>query len=254
MIVIPAVDIKAGRCVRLRQGRMEDETVYSDAPEEMAIRWVSQGAERLHLVDLDGAVQGKPVNREAAGRITSAVSVPVQLGGGVRSLDTIEAYLEAGVTQVILGTSAIKDPDFTETACREFPGRIILGIDARGERVAVEGWTEETGLSPSAICMRYQDLGVSAVIYTDILRDGMETGPNLEGARALARSLEIPVIVSGGISGIRDVARVARLARDGVAGMITGRALYQGTLDLRSAVSEAAKWRSLTSREAKLKL
>jgi phosphoribosylformimino-5-aminoimidazole carboxamide ribotide isomerase len=244
MIVIPAVDIKAGRCVRLRQGRMEDETIYSDAPEDMAQRWVSQGAERLHLVDLDGAAQGRPVNQEAVRRAASAVSVPVQLGGGIRSLETIETYLAAGVSQVILGTSAIKDPGFAEAACREFPGRIILGLDARGGKVAVEGWTEETGLSPASVGRRYQDLGISAIIFTDIERDGMESGPNVEGARVLARSLEIPVIVSGGISGIEDVAKVARLAQDGVAGMITGRALYQGSLDLAAAIRETKKWDS----------
>lgn len=239
MIVIPAIDIRAGKCVRLEQGEMDRETVYSDAPERMAARWVEQGAERLHLVDLDGAVQGRPVNREAVRKITDAVSIPVQLGGGIRDLDTIQAYLDLGIHQVILGTVAISHPDLLKTACRSFPGGIIVGLDARGDRVAVQGWTQDTETTLQDMARECERLGVSAIIYTDIQRDGMSMGPNIESTRALAQSTGVPVIASGGISGIQDVVRVSDLARDGVVGMITGRALYQGTLDLAEAIRAA---------------
>lgn len=240
MIVIPAIDLRNGCCVRLQQGNLSRETVYSDDPGAMAEQWVRQGAKRLHVVDLDGAVSGAPVNRDGVRGILEAVRVPVQLGGGIRDMAALEAYIKLGVDGIILGTSAIKDPGFLETACREFPGRIILGIDARGERVAVEGWTEETPLTPEEIARRSEKVGVSTIIYTDIRRDGMGTGPNVERTRALARSVAIPVIASGGISGIRDVAEVARLEPDGVIGMITGRALYQGTLSLPEAIQAAS--------------
>lgn len=239
MIVIPAIDIRAGKCVRLEQGEMDRETVYSDVPERMAARWVEQGAERLHLVDLDGAVQGRPVNREAVRKITDAVSIPVQLGGGIRDMDTIQAYLDLGIHQVILGTVAISHPDLLNTACRSFPGSIIVGLDARGDRVAVQGWTQDTETTLQDMARECERLGVSAIIYTDIQRDGMSTGPNIESTRALAQSTGVPVIASGGISGIQDVVRVSDLARDGVVGMITGRALYQGTLDLAEAIRAA---------------
>ena len=239
MIVIPAIDIRAGRCVRLEQGEMDRETVYSDAPEHMAVRWVEQGAERLHLVDLDGAVQGRPANREAVRKITDSVSVPVQLGGGIRDLDTIRAYLDLGIQQVILGTAAISHPELLKKACRSFPGHIIVGLDARGDRVAVQGWTRESETTLQDMTRACERLGVSAVIYTDIQRDGMSTGPNIDATRALARSTAVPIIASGGISGVQDIARVAALARDGVIGMITGRALYQGTLDLAEAIQAA---------------
>jgi phosphoribosylformimino-5-aminoimidazole carboxamide ribotide isomerase len=240
LLVIPAIDLRAGRCVRLRQGEMSQETVYSDIPESMAVQWVDQGARRLHVVDLDGAFQGRPVNRDAIRNIVRAISVPVQLGGGIRTLDTIEATLELGVDQVILGTSAIRDPDFLAEACRTFPDRIILGIDSRGEHVAVQGWTEETVMPPLDLARRCEGLGISSIIYTDIHRDGMSTGPNLEATVTLARSVSIPVIASGGISGIQDVARIAEMEPDGVIGMITGRALYQGTLDLAEAIRIAS--------------
>jgi phosphoribosylformimino-5-aminoimidazole carboxamide ribotide isomerase len=239
LIVIPAIDIRAGNCVRLEQGEIDRETVYSDAPERMAVRWVEQGAERLHLVDLDGAVQGKPVNRKTVRKIAESVSVPVQLGGGIRDLATIEAYLELGIDQVILGTAAITHPDLLKTACQSFPGCIIVGLDARGDRVAVQGWTRDTGTTLQDMARTCEHLGVSAIIYTDIQRDGMSTGPNIPSTRALAQSTKVPIIASGGISGIDDVARVADLARDGVVGMITGRALYQKTLDLAEAVRVA---------------
>lgn len=220
---------------------MSRETVYSDDPAAMARQWAALGAERLHLVDLDGAVQGRPVNREVVQRIADAASVPVQVGGGIRNLDAIESYLDGGVEQVILGTSAIRDPGFLDTACKAFPNRIILGLDARGERVAVQGWTEETELTPLEIAGRCEEFALFAIIYTDIHRDGMSTGPNLEATLALARSVRIPVIASGGISGPGDVRAVSRLEPDGVIGMITGRALYQGTLDLPEAVRIASE-------------
>ncbi|MFH1243411.1 MAG: 1-(5-phosphoribosyl)-5-[(5-phosphoribosylamino)methylideneamino]imidazole-4-carboxamide isomerase [Pseudomonadota bacterium] len=241
MIVIPAIDIKDGCCVRLRQGRMSEETVFSDAPEEMAMKWFECGAERLHLVDLDGAVQGRPVNKEVIQRIVRSVPMPVQLGGGVRDMPTLEAYFEIGLRYLILGTVAHKDPEFLMEACRRFPGQIILGIDVREGQVAVEGWREEISLSPVALARRFEGSGVSAIIYTDIQRDGMRTGPNVEGTRALAKSIRIPVIASGGISEISDVLDLLALSGDGVIGMITGRALYDRSLDLAEAIRACKK-------------
>lgn len=236
MIVIPAIDVKAGRCVRLKQGLMTKETVYSEIPEEMAVKWHEKGAERLHIVDLDGAAGGRPVNEKVIERTVKAVSIPVELGGGIRDIETIETYLNLGVHWVILGTAAYKDPDFVTLACKKFPGRIIIGIDAKNGRVALEGWTEETDLSPVEMAKTYERVGISAVIYTDIKRDGMGTGPNVEATRELAETVKIPVIASGGISGIDDVAKLLMIADCGVIGMITGRALYEGTLDLEEAI------------------
>lgn len=236
MIVIPAIDIKNGRCVRLQQGKMSKETVYSEVPEEMAVRWYSEGAERIHLVDLDGAVERRPVSGEIVKKIVNAVPIPIQIGGGIRDVQTIKSYLDLGVEQIILGTVAFKDPGFIATACEKFPGRIILGIDAKEGRVAIEGWTEETGISPIEMARRYESLDISSIIYTDIKRDGMGTGPNIEATRDLAESIDIPVIASGGISGIDDVKTVLSLERYGVTGMITGRALYEGTLRLADAI------------------
>ena len=239
MIVIPAIDIKGGRCVRLKQGRMDDETVFSDVPEEMALKWFDQGAERLHVVDLDGAAQGKAVNREVIKRIISAIPIPVELGGGVRDMSTLEAYFELGLRYVILGTVVFKDPEFVRRACDRFPGKIILGIDARKDCVAVEGWTEEVSTTPVELAKRFEDTGVAAIIYTDIYRDGMRTGPNVEVTRTLAKSVKPPVIASGGISGISDVLAVSNLSDDGVIGMIAGRALYDGSLGLAEAIKVA---------------
>jgi len=236
MIVIPAVDIKAGRCVRLKQGRMSEETVYSDDPAQVAMTWCTRGAERIHLVDLDGAVGGKRVNAEVIRRIARAVPVPVELGGGIRSLDSIEFYLEAGVEWVILGTLACKKPDLVEEACRRFPGRVMLAVDARGGRVAVEGWTEDTDRSAIDVAGRFDSLAIAAVIYTDIQRDGMSAGPNLRTTGELADALRIPVIASGGISGLDDIRKVLTLSGRGVVGVITGRALYEGTLNLEEAI------------------
>ena len=236
MIVIPAIDIKGGKCVRLRQGRMSDETVFSDIPEEMALKWFEQGAERLHLVDLDGAIKGEPINRKVIKRIVDAVPIPVELGGGIRDMGTVEAYFELGLHFLILGTAAYKDPEFAQRACDKFPGRIILGIDAREDHVALEGWTETIELSPAALAREFDGRGVAAVIYTDILRDGMRTGPNVEATRSLARSIDTPVIASGGISGLDDIKDIKTLSDVGVLGMITGRALYDGSLSLAAAI------------------
>ena len=236
MIVIPAIDIKGGRCVRLKQGRMRDETVFSDVPEEMAVRWFEKGAERLHIVDLDGAVQGRPVNRDVIKRIVHAVPISVELGGGIRDMAALEAYFSLGLHYLILGTVAYKDPEFAKSACNAFPGKIILGIDARDDRVAVEGWTKEVDLTPVNMARQFEGTGISAIIYTDIHRDGMRSGPNVEATRLLARAVKTPVIASGGISGISDVKDIVHLSEDGVIGMITGRALYDGSLDLAEAI------------------
>jgi phosphoribosylformimino-5-aminoimidazole carboxamide ribotide isomerase len=239
LIVIPAIDLKGGRCVRLKQGRMDHETVFSDVPEEMALKWFEKGAERLHMVDLDGAIQGKPVNQDAIKRIVRAIPIPVQLGGGVRDMGTLESYFELGLEYLILGTVAHKDPEFVKKACDRFPGKIILGLDVKKDRVAVEGWTEEVDLTPLDLAKKFEGLGIAAINYTDIYRDGMRTGPNVEATRALAKAVDIPVIASGGISGISDVLDILPLAKDGVIGMITGRALYDGSLDLKEAIKIA---------------
>jgi phosphoribosylformimino-5-aminoimidazole carboxamide ribotide isomerase len=239
MLVIPAIDLKAGKCVRLKQGRMSEETLYSESPARTAMTWYEQGARRLHLVDLDGAVGGKPANSHAIRQVIESVPIPIELGGGIRNMETLEAYFELGVTWAVLGTVAIKDPSFVEKACAAFPGRIILAVDAVKNSVAVEGWTESTGMRATDLARRFQGKGIAAIIYTDIERDGMSTGPNLIATEDFARSLETPVIASGGISGIEDVKKIAALAHAGVMGMITGRALYEGTLDLKEALRVA---------------
>jgi phosphoribosylformimino-5-aminoimidazole carboxamide ribotide isomerase len=216
---------------------MSDETVFSDVPEEMAVRWHEQGAERLHLVDLNGAVRGEPVNMDAIRRIVASIPIPVELGGGIRDMPTLEAYMGLGLRFIILGTAAHKNPEFASQACAAYPGRIIIGIDARGDRVAVEGWTEEVDLTPVELARRFEAAGAAAVVYTDIRRDGMRTGPNLAATESLARAIRIPVIASGGISDISDVEKIAVLEPAGVIGMITGRALYDGSLDLAEAVA-----------------
>jgi len=236
LIIIPAIDLKNGLCVRLKQGQMSKETVYSQVPQEMAIKWYEKGAERLHIVDLDGAVKGRPVNSEVIRSIVHAIPIPIQLGGGIRDIQTIETYLDLGIHQIILGTVAYKDPEFVSLACKTFPERIIIGIDARKGQVAVEGWTEETDMTPEELAKKYEQMGISAIVYTDIQRDGMGTGPNVQATQDLAKAIDIPVIASGGISGIGDVKKILPLSKYGVMGMITGKALYEGTLDLTEAI------------------
>ena len=236
MIVIPAIDLKNGRCVRLKQGDMARETVYSEDPPRMALQWVEKGAERLHLVDLDGAIEGRPINRQVIREIVDAVPIPIQLGGGIRELGTIEAYLELGIQWVILGTAAYRNPDLVIHASKEFPGNIILGIDTKSGQVAVKGWTEAAELTAFEIARRFEGEGIEAIVYTDILRDGMGVGPNVKATGDLAKQIKVPLIASGGISGIKDVKNLLALSKYGVTGMITGRALYEGTLDLREAV------------------
>jgi phosphoribosylformimino-5-aminoimidazole carboxamide ribotide isomerase len=219
---------------------MSDETIFSNAPEDMAVRWVEQGAKRLHLVDLDGASQGKPVNKRTVDKIIHAVPVPIQLGGGIRDIDTIKSYFDLGLHYLILGTAAHKDPGLVEEACDKFPGQIVLGIDAKENRVALEGWREEIVLPPVELAKRFEDVSLKAIIYTDIHRDGMKTGPNVDATRALAAEIQTPVIASGGISSISDVFELSALSESGVIGMITGRALYDGSLDLAEAIRVAA--------------
>ncbi len=233
--LIPAIDLKDGRCVRLKQGRMEDATVYGDDPAAMARRWRDAGAPRLHVVDLDGAVAGRPVNREAVAAIVGAVDIPVQLGGGLRTLASIEEALALGVDRVVLGSVAVQDPGVVAGACRRFPGRVLAGLDAKHGRVAVHGWQETTPLSVVEAAMRLRDVGVETVIYTDIVRDGMLAGPDLEGAKTLAREAGVQVILSGGVRDLEDVQRAAKAFSDGVVGAITGRAIYEGTLNLEEA-------------------
>ncbi len=234
MLLIPAIDLKDGRCVRLRQGRMDDETVFSDDPAEMAARWVADGARRLHLVDLNGAFAGEPVNGAAIRAIAAAhPSLPIQVGGGIRDEATIEAYLDAGVRYCIIGTQAVREPAFVNRACRRFPGHILVGLDARDGWLAVQGWAEITDLRVADLARRFEGDGVAAVIYTDIGRDGMLSGPNLAATKDLAAAIRIPVIASGGVRDLEDVRALAEAALGtGIAGAITGRAIYEGTLDL----------------------
>ncbi|MBN1849848.1 MAG: 1-(5-phosphoribosyl)-5-[(5-phosphoribosylamino)methylideneamino]imidazole-4-carboxamide isomerase [Deltaproteobacteria bacterium] len=236
MLVIPAIDIKNGRCVRLKQGRMSEETLYSEVPEEEALRWYHEGAERIHIVDLDGAIKGRPVNESVIQRIVRSVPIPIELGGGIRDMEIIDAYLDLGVRFVILGTVAYKDPGFVHQACGKYPGRIILGIDASQGHVAVEGWTEKTDVSPLEMIKSFGDVDISAVIYTDIERDGMRTGPNIEATKNLSMNIKIPVIASGGVSEMADIKRLMAIEKYGVMGVITGRAIYEGTLILSEAI------------------
>jgi phosphoribosylformimino-5-aminoimidazole carboxamide ribotide isomerase len=216
---------------------MDDETVFSDEPHQMALHWRQCGARRLHVVDLDGATGGRPANEDAIRRIVDSVPIPVQLGGGIRNFSALEAYFALGVQFAILGTAVYDDPDFVAEACRRYPGRIILGIDAKGLNVAVEGWTRELKITPADLGKRFEDAGAAALIYTDILKDGMQSGPNLQATRDLAEAVRIPVIASGGIRDLDDVKAIAALEPGGVIGMITGRALYEGTLDLKEALA-----------------
>jgi phosphoribosylformimino-5-aminoimidazole carboxamide ribotide isomerase len=240
MEVIPAVDLKAGRCVRLRQGRMDDETVFSDDPAAMARRWQEAGARRLHVVDLDGAVGGRPANAPAIRAICAALSIPVQLGGGVRSVEGLGQALELGVERVILGTLAADDPDAALAAAQRYPGRVVVGIDARDGRVAVQGWTETKELHFLDLARRFDQPEIAAIIFTDISRDGMHAGVNLESTRQLCREVSRPVIAAGGVHDLDDLRRLKALEPEGLAGVITGRAIYEGTLDLVQDLELAA--------------
>ncbi|MES2366601.1 MAG: 1-(5-phosphoribosyl)-5-[(5-phosphoribosylamino)methylideneamino]imidazole-4-carboxamide isomerase [Pseudomonadota bacterium] len=237
MLIIPAIDLKDGHCVRLKQGLMEEATVFSEDPAEMARHWLAQGARRLHLVDLNGAFAGKPVNEGAIKAIVDAVGedVPVQLGGGIRDLDTIARYLDDGIRYVIIGTAAVKTPGFLHDACNAFPGHIIVGLDAKEGKVAVDGWSKMTHHDVIDLAKKFQDYGVEGVIYTDIGRDGMLSGVNIEATIKLAQALTIPVIASGGITNLDDVRYLCAAEKEGIMGAITGRAIYEGTLDFAAA-------------------
>ncbi|OGP89730.1 MAG: 1-(5-phosphoribosyl)-5-[(5-phosphoribosylamino)methylideneamino]imidazole-4-carboxamide isomerase [Deltaproteobacteria bacterium RBG_16_48_10] len=239
MMVIPAIDLKEGRCVRLSQGRMDQESVYSEDPVGMARRWESKGAPRIHVVDLNGAVKGEPIHQSLIGEIARAVHIPIEVGGGIRDLGTIEDYLSAGVEWVILGTAAFRYPDLVKEASRRFPGRVILSIDAKGERVAIQGWYEVVPVKAIDLSKRFEGLGLSALIFTDVERDGMGTGLNWEMTRNLTQASSIPVIASGGISRIEEIESLKKLEPEGVIGVIVGRALYTGQIDLEEAIQRA---------------
>lgn len=236
MLVIPAIDLKDGKCVRLKQGRMDDATTYGDDPVAMAARWVEAGARRLHLVDLNGAFEGQPVNFDAVTAIARAwPGLPVQIGGGIRSAETIEHYLAAGVSHVIIGTKAVKEPEFVGEMCRAFPGHVIVGLDARDGYVATDGWAEVSTLKATDLARRFGDDGVSSIVYTDIARDGMMSGVNVEATARLAREGGLPVIASGGVTDLDDLRRLVAAGEPGILGAITGRAIYEGSLDLAAA-------------------
>lgn len=243
MLIIPAIDLKNGQCVRLRQGRMDDDTVFSDDPVGMAGAFVTQGARRLHLVDLDGAFAGEPVNDGVVKAICEAYpAVPVQVGGGIRSHAQATAYLQAGVSWVIIGTQAVRDPGFVVSLCGSYPGRIIVGLDARDGKVAVEGWAEASEMHALTLAKRFEAIGVAAIVYTDISRDGMMQGVNAEATGELANAVDIPVIASGGVSSLDDIELLGKLEGRGVAGAIVGRALYEGSIDLAAAQVKADAW------------
>lgn len=236
MLLIPAIDLKDGHCVRLRQGDMNDETVFSDDPVATATRWVEAGGRRIHIVDLNGAVQGFPVNARIIGEIVKAhPDVPVQVGGGIRDLATIQSYLEVGIQYVIIGTQAVREPQFVDEACRRFPGHIIVGLDARDGKVATDGWARTSEHEASDMAKRFEQAGVEAIVFTDIGRDGMMRGVNTEATQQLAQQIKVPVIASGGVCSLDDVRALCAVEKDGVTGAIVGRAIYEGTLDLAEA-------------------
>lgn len=240
MLVIPAIDLKDGQCVRLRQGRMEDSTVFSDDPVQMAGQWLAKGAKRLHIVDLNGAFAGTPVNGEIVAAIAKAYpDLPIQIGGGIRDLESIKFYIDAGVNYVIIGTAAVKEPDFVRQACEVYPGKVIVGLDAIDGKVATEGWADVSELTAIELAHKFADCGVQAIVYTDISRDGMMQGVNVESTLELAESSSIPIIASGGVSKLADIVDLKAVANTatgaGIMGAITGRAIYDGKLDLAEA-------------------
>jgi len=237
MLLIPAIDLKDGQCVRLRQGDLGDATIFSEAPASMAAQWLEQGARRLHLVDLNGAVAGTPKNQVAIKAILEEIDgeIPVQIGGGIRDLNTIERYLDIGLSYVIIGTAAIKDPGFLRDACSAFPGNIIVGLDARDGKVATDGWSKLTRHDVIDIARKFEDYGCEAIIYTDIGRDGMLTGVNIESTVKLAQAVSIPVIASGGVTNLADIEALCAVEDEGVEGAILGRSIYEGTLDFAAA-------------------
>ncbi len=237
MILFPAIDLKDGRCVRLIKGDMGQVTVFNDSPADQVRRFVAAGAEWIHVVDLNGAFAGKPVNRPAVDAILAAATVPIQLGGGIRDLATVESWLSAGVARVILGTAAVKDPELVRNAAKKFPGRVAVGIDARNGRVATEGWADTADIDVITLAQRFVDAGVAALIHTDIDRDGVLGGPNIAASAELARAVPIPVIVSGGVSSLDDLRAVKAEAASGLAGVISGRAIYDGRIDLAAGIA-----------------
>lgn len=237
MIVIPAVDIKGGKCVRLKQGLMYEETIFSDNPEEMALKWQEKGAKRLHLVDLDGAVNGETSNKKVVQNIVKVVSVPVQLGGGIRNMETIGEYIDIGIDQVILGTVAYKNPDLVDEACKRYENKIIVSIDSKDGYISIEGWTEPTQMAAIDLAKNFENMGVNSIIYTDIKRDGMESGPNLDAIKKFAGALNMKVIAAGGISTLKDIEDLSLLEKYGVNGAIVGKALYSGSIKLEEVIA-----------------
>ena len=239
MIIYPAIDIRGGRCVRLTEGRFDAETVFADDPAEMALKWAGMGAEFLHLVDLDGALAGEGKNVPVIERILQSVNIPVQLGGGIRNLETIEKLLALGVTRLILGSAAVKNPQLVEEACKKYPGHIAVGIDAKNGEVAIEGWGKGSGVAATELAKKMAAYGVETIIYTDISRDGMLSGVNVEATAALARACGVPIIASGGVASLEDIRRVKAVESDGVQGCIIGKAIYTGAMDLKAALALA---------------
>lgn len=246
MLLIPAIDLKDGRCVRLRQGDLDDATIFSDDPAKIATQWLEQGARRLHLVDLNGAFAGKPKNSEAIKSIIAAIDgeIPVQIGGGIRDLDTIERYLDAGMSYVIIGTAAVKSPGFLQDACTAFPGSIIVGLDARDGKIATDGWSKLTRHDVLDLAKKFEDYGCESIIYTDIGRDGMLTGVNIEATVKLSQHVKIPVIASGGVTNLKDIEDLCEVEHEGVEGVILGRSIYEGTLNFAEAQTFADEYQA----------
>ena len=243
MLIIPAIDLKEGKCVRLRQGLMKDSTIFSEQPAEMAKKWFELGARRLHLVDLDGAFSGKPENFEVIKEIVATLNqaIPIQLGGGIRNIDTIEKFINIGIDSVIVGTAAVTHPGFLHEACYAFPGQVIVGLDAKDGDVAINGWAKLTGHNVIEMAQKFEEYGVESIIYTDIGRDGMLSGVNLDATVKLAESINIPVVASGGVTDLKDIEKLSEVSNVGIRGVITGRAIYEGTLDFEKAQALADK-------------